>query len=88
MTSPIIAVTSDYKQGEYFLLDEYADAIMTAGGVPVFLPYTVDPALINAFLDHVDGLLLTGGSDINPTLYGRSLLRTLEKLRLSGMPLK
>lgn len=70
MKYPIIAVTSDFKQGNYFTRSEYSDAIMAAGGLPVSLPYTTDPDLILGILNQVDGLLLSGGSDIDSMLYG------------------
>jgi putative glutamine amidotransferase len=44
------------------------DAILAAGGLPILLPAQDDHA--DAILDLVDGLLLSGGSDLDPTLYG------------------
>lgn len=46
---------------------EYATAIADAGGLPVFLPLGTDVA---AAADHLDGLLLAGGADIDPARYG------------------
>ena len=45
----------------------YAEGILSAGGFPVFLPIDVDP--VDA-VDNLDGLLLTGGTDIDPKHYG------------------
>jgi putative glutamine amidotransferase len=48
---------------------EYADRISDAGGVPVLLP--VQPAgPLASLLDVLDGLLLTGGGDVDPERYG------------------
>jgi putative glutamine amidotransferase len=77
MKYPTIAVTSDYKQGGYFTRREYSAAILAAGGLPVTLPYTNDPDFILGFLNLVDGLLLTGGSDINPMLFGEEPISSL-----------
>lgn len=48
--------------------EAYVQAILDTGGLPVLLP-AVDPALAGAYLDRVDGLLLPGGIDIEPTRY-------------------
>lgn len=47
----------------------YVDGIIAAGGLPVLLP-TVDPSLAPVALLHLDGLLLTGGGDVDPAIYG------------------
>lgn len=44
-------------------------AITKAGGIPIILP-SIDPADASAYLDLFDGLLLAGGLDVDPTLYG------------------
>ena len=48
---------------------DYARAVISAGGLPVFLPANADPA---RYADRLDGLLLTGGTDIEPERYGQS----------------
>ena len=47
---------------------DYALAVIAAGGLPVFLPVSADPA---RYADRLDGLLLTGGTDIEPERYGQ-----------------
>jgi putative glutamine amidotransferase len=46
----------------------YVDAILAAGGLPILLPAQDNQA--DAILDLVDGLLLSGGADLDPVLYG------------------
>lgn len=46
---------------------DYAHAVIEAGGLPLYLPLNVAPAAIVARLD---GLLMTGGTDIGPERYG------------------
>jgi len=46
---------------------DYSQAVIAAGGIPVFLPLDLDPA---AVVDRIDGLLVTGGDDIAPGRYG------------------
>jgi len=47
----------------------YIDAIVRAQGIPVLLP-VLKPKMAAASLDGIDGLLLSGGGDIDPTVYG------------------
>jgi putative glutamine amidotransferase len=46
----------------------YTNAIYAAGGQPVIMPVTTEPPL--DLLDRMDGLVLTGGGDIDPSIYG------------------
>lgn len=54
-----------WKRGRrYSYIDRaYADAVVEAGGVPIYLPLQPDVA---ALIDSVDGLLLPGGDDFAP----------------------
>lgn len=56
-----------HLQGDWFYAD-YAQGVFEAGGIPVNLPLNVPPAM---FADHLDGILLTGGTDIDPSRYNR-----------------
>ncbi len=46
---------------------DYARAVLEAGGLPVNLPLDADPSL---YVGRLDGVLLTGGTDIGPIRYG------------------
>ncbi len=48
----------------------YIDAVLQAGGVPVVLPPLEDLAMLRGMFERMDGLVLTGGVDIDPALYG------------------
>lgn len=69
---PIIGLTHSIQQDERTLHMplSYARAITAAGGLPIVLPAVTDGHMIEAYLDQVDGLLLTGGDDVDPLLYG------------------
>jgi putative glutamine amidotransferase len=48
----------------------YVRSVLGAGGVPIILPPLLDAALVERALDGIDGVVLTGGEDIHPGLYG------------------
>jgi putative glutamine amidotransferase len=51
----------------------YEDAVLTAGGLPLIAPSKADRALLAEAVRRADGLLLTGGDDIDPGLYDNAL---------------
>ena len=72
MPKPFIGITSDYVNGkpQYRVTWAYVQAIEKAGGLPVMLPYKVDPANVPEYVDHLDGLLFSGGDDLDPKAFG------------------
>ncbi len=57
----------------------YVNAILAAGGLPIIAPATTDRALLAESVRHADGVLFTGGDDINPNLYDAKLPRAILK---------
>ena len=53
-----------------YVNEVYIKAVEKVGGVPVILPVVEEDELIQMQADLVDGLILTGGYDVNPHLYG------------------
>lgn len=49
------------------LNEDYVAGVIAAGGIPVVLPFQEDPA---ALLPILDGILFTGGPDVDPAIYG------------------
>ena len=47
----------------------YVSAVEHAGGMPLLLPRLDDMNVLRAFLPHLDGILLSGGIDVDPALY-------------------
>jgi putative glutamine amidotransferase len=63
MTKPVIGVTPCSRMGDYL------ESVRRAGGEPLELSNGDDP---RAVLEAVDGVLLTGGLDVDPALYGQA----------------
>jgi putative glutamine amidotransferase len=72
MRRPVIGITMDHKDdgSAYVQPFDYARSIEAAGGLPVAIPYKANPALIPHYVDLCDGILFTGGNDLDPALYG------------------
>jgi putative glutamine amidotransferase len=57
----------------------YQRALLVAGGLPLSLPATTDRNWLAESIRRSDGLLLTGGDDVEPRLYTRSLPAVVRK---------
>jgi len=76
MSLPVIGLTLDAEQPGgyskfpwYALRQNYCAAVVRAGGLPVLLPH--EAAQVDAYLDRLDGLIVTGGAfDVDPALFG------------------
>ena len=76
MNRPRIGITLDSepaggwsKMPWYALRQNYCGAVADVGGLPLPLPH--EPELASAYLDGLDGLLVTGGAfDVDPALFG------------------
>jgi putative glutamine amidotransferase len=73
MTSkrPVIGVTVDNVDDapRYMSTYTYAEAVERAGGLPILLPFRIDGSLVPQYVDLCDGLLFSGGNDLDPSLY-------------------
>ena len=70
MTSSLIGITT-YGRDEdnkFPLPSEYVDAVRRAGGIALLVP--PGETALNALMTRLDGLILTGGGDIDPNRYG------------------
>ena len=74
---PVILVSTGYNtaengQNRRYLYQAYGDAITRAGGIPL-IPLD-NGELADDLYELCDGLLLTGGPDFDPALYGQEML--------------
>ena len=74
---PLIGLSTYREQARWGVWDQpadllptmYADAVARAGGVPVLLP-PVEPADAAEVVARLDGLVVSGGADVDPGRYG------------------
>ena len=81
--APVIGITGNFSDGNLTLAPGYYMSVLKAGCVPLVIPpfddSDYDNALIN-LLDGLDGLLLSGGGDINPLYLGEEPLKELHSI--------
>lgn len=79
--APLIGITSYLEQAQTgvwdvrasFLPEVYIDAVTDAGGIAIVLPpQPVDDATARRILGSLDGLIVSGGADIDPRRYGQA----------------
>lgn len=80
----LISCCVDYKGIELddlstSLSARYPNAVHAAGGIPVLLPNQADPAYLAEAVARADGVMLSGGHDVEPKLYQQDLPPALRK---------
>ncbi len=68
---PVIAVIPSFNEGCYTLSDAYIKAI-SSYAIPVIIPYETNFKHIS---ENIDGVLLTGGGDPDPALWGEKPIK-------------
>ncbi|SHK67529.1 gamma-glutamyl-gamma-aminobutyrate hydrolase family protein [Desulforamulus aeronauticus] len=77
--TPLIGITSSYdrESNRTFISRFYCQVIEAAGGLPLILPCILGEKTVDRILDKIDGLLLSGGVDVDPLLFGEEPLPSL-----------
>ena len=71
----VIGITPSLDdQGMMYVNRDYIQSVLRAGAAPAVLPLTEDEHVQIALLTRLDGLLLSGGPDVDPVLYGEEKL--------------
>ena len=81
---PVIGITGNYGELTCKLAEGYYKSVVRAGGVPVIIPPLSDTSVIINTLEHLDGLILSGGADYDPHYAGEEpcpLLGTINQER-------
>ena len=78
--NPLIGITGNLGDKGCELAQGYYISVVKAGGTPVVIPPHKDKESILSLLDTLDGLVLSGGDDINPLLLGEEPLPQLHSV--------
>ncbi len=80
---PVIAINCDLSaesRRRACLNETYIDSVERAGGIPLLVTHMEEPADVDELLERADGLLLTGGDDIDPARWGEARHSTTDVL--------
>lgn len=74
---PLIGITTSQHVDQHDWLyhkgyAKNAESVMGAGGLPVYIPLGLPEDATRALYERLDGILLSGGDDIDPTFYGEA----------------
>lgn len=79
MKKPVIGLSTqqDVMVGKKIsrINQPYIDAVVKAGGVPLLIPVLDDDSMAENYIDHLDGLILTGGEDMWPHYFGEEPMK-------------
>lgn len=72
----IISFIPSVLDNKHFVTpSNYILGILDAGGMPIVIPVSEDVSRCAAYVDMIDGLLVPGGEDVSPRLYGEDPVR-------------
>ncbi|HEX4646342.1 MAG TPA: gamma-glutamyl-gamma-aminobutyrate hydrolase family protein [Verrucomicrobiae bacterium] len=89
----LISPETDVDRGEFVessicLSETYQSSVAAAGGLPLVLPGLASRELVAECVRRCDGVLFTGGDDIDPRLYVRQLSPRLKKTVKTESPVR
>lgn len=79
---PLIGINMVYdeKRNNSSVDLAYVEAVLESGGIPLVLPTIKEQETIDSYVEMLDGLVLVGGRDIPPEMYGQTPHRTVRVL--------
>lgn len=77
---PVIGITANISDGSVSLLPGYFRSVYESGGIPLVIPPSDDLTVLPSLLDSLDGILLSGGADINPLFLGEDPMKELRNI--------
>lgn len=80
-SAPVIGISSSrIESGRIQLSDNYTQAILRAGGTPLLIPTIETPQQAEAIIAVLDGVVFSGGVDLNPEWYGEDVYNETVKI--------
>ena len=77
---PVIGITGNYNQETCTLAEGYYQSALKAGGIPFIIPPFYETDRLGELLDRLDGIIFSGGGDINPLLLGEEPVKELHSI--------
>ena len=77
---PLIGITGNFGEKGCELAEGYYLSVLKAGGTPVVIPPHNDKEALITLLETLDGIVFSGGGDINPLLLGEEPLPQLHSV--------
>lgn len=65
-SNPVIGISGNFRDGDCTLAQGYYMSVLEAGATPVIIPPYDDEKALVSILDSLDGIVLSGGADIDP----------------------
>lgn len=75
---PRIGISANRKDGLSCIAETYIQAVLKGGGAPVLIPVINDIQALTAIVEGLDGLVMSGGGDINPLYMGEEPIPQLQ----------
>lgn len=76
-SKPVIGITGNYDKETCTLAEGYYQSVVKAGGIPMIIPPYEETDRLGELLDRIDGIVFSGGGDINPLLLGEEPVKEL-----------
>lgn len=77
---PVIGITGNYDKETCTLAEGYYQSVLKAGGMPLIIPPFQETDRLCQMLDTIDGIIFSGGGDINPLFFGEEPIKELHSI--------
>lgn len=75
---PRIGISANRKDGLSCIAETYIQSVLQAGGAPILIPVITDIKALTTIITGLDGLIMSGGGDINPLYLGEEPIPQLQ----------